>query len=156
MPYQTNSAHKTTPPHTEYYDSQSATIHRSIEKFLSGKVLQPLATPVVEEVLLDQAMRHNLVFDARSIAAELEHKGYFVSLQYCNSNAVGHPVPFLVVRTLSGESIVPDISSLRSSLHGTELTVIDCSPLRPRVANDDTPNPPRPGAMVLMPVTPTP
>jgi hypothetical protein len=153
MSYYSSSAHNTIPLSSEYQDTQSANIHRNIERFLSGKVLQPLATPVVEEVLLDQAMRHNLVYDARNIALELEARGYFVSLQYCNSNSVGHPVPFLVIRTQAGESVIPDVSSLRSELHGTELTVIDCGPLRPGIANDDKFATPCPGAVVLMPST---
>jgi hypothetical protein len=135
----------------QHRDAQSATIQRSIEAYLAGKVLQPLATAVVEEVLFDQALRHNLVYDARNIAAELERDGFLVTLQYCNSHTVGHPVPFLVVRNDSGDSVVPDISALKTTLHGTELTVIECDIPLKRAANTDRFPPSRTGAVVVMP-----
>jgi hypothetical protein len=136
----------------ESHDFQAATIQRSIEAYLVGKVVQPVANAVVEEVLFDQALRHNLVYDARNIAAELERDGFFVTLQYCNARAVGHPVPFLVVRTDSGESVVPNLSALKTTLHGTELTIIECGTHRSEAANDDRAASSGPGAVVIMPV----
>jgi hypothetical protein len=37
-------------------------VHRQIEHFLGGKVLQASATPAAEHVLFDQALQHRIVY----------------------------------------------------------------------------------------------
>lgn len=101
-------------------------VHRQIEHFLGGKVLQASATPAAEHVLFDQALQHRIVYTSRSVVAWLTGLGLSAELQYCTSDTHGHPVPFVMVRDISGALVVPCCAPDDVQLGGSELRVIDC------------------------------
>lgn len=101
-------------------------VHRHVEDFLDGKVLNPTATPVVEEVLFDQALLHHLVYAGRTMAGSLRESGFFVELHYCTSSTHGHPVPFIITRNAAGEVVVPTTAPHKAHSSGSVFYVVDC------------------------------
>lgn len=108
-------------------NNELLSIHRGVEKLLSGTVLDPDATTTVERVLCDHAMRHALVFAARALAELLQQEGLTVTLQYCSCPQHRHPLPFLVAQDPEGNFIAPRIFPTNPILVGSELLIIDCS-----------------------------
>jgi len=98
-----------------------------VESFLAGNACSPHATPIVEEVLFNHALKHTLVYAGRAIKKSLEGQGHSVTLQYCESPAHGHPVPFLIARDACGAFVVPTELDIREAAGAVEVVVVDGS-----------------------------
>jgi hypothetical protein len=102
-------------------------VHRHVEDFLDGKVLNPTATPVVEEVLFDQALLHHLVYAGRTMAGSLRESGLSAELHYCTSSTHGHPVPFIIARNADGELVVPTTAPRQAQCAGSAFYLVNCA-----------------------------
>lgn len=102
-------------------------VHKHVEDFLRGRVLSLSATPVVEEVLFDQALLHHLVYAGRGLASSLQRSGFSVQIQYCTSAAHGHPVPFLITKDQNGELVVPTGVSHDANCSRSTFYIVQCS-----------------------------
>jgi hypothetical protein len=107
-------------------DHPECEVHKHVEDFLAGRVLSTTATPVVEEVLFDQALLHHLVYAGRKIAGALEKTGLSVQLQYCTSATHGHPIPFLITRNSNGELVVPTTTPRDAHCYRSTMHVLQC------------------------------
>jgi hypothetical protein len=96
-----------------------------VESFLTGRVCPPNATPIVEEVLFNHALKHTIVYAGRALKELLEGKGLSVTLQYCNSPAHGHPVPFLIARNSDGAFVVPTEVDIREAAGEVDVVALD-------------------------------
>lgn len=96
-----------------------------VEVFLAGTACDPRATPIVEEVLFNHALKHSIVYAGRAIKRALEDKGYSVLLQYCDSPAHGHPLPFITARDASGKFVIPTELDIRDALRAVDVIVVD-------------------------------
>ncbi len=105
-------------------DQPERDVLKQVEQFLEGKILNAIATPVVEEVLFDQALLHHLVYAGRKMASSLSRRGLSVQLQYCSSATHGHPIPFLVTRNPSGELVVPTSAPQETHCSGSTFYVV--------------------------------
>jgi len=102
-----------------------------VEDFLAGITCNANATPIVEEVLFNHAFKHSLVYAGRAIKQLLEEQGNSVTLQYCDSPAHGHPVPYLIARDASGAFVAPAHIDIRGSIGSVDVLVLDgITPLR--------------------------
>lgn len=99
----------------------------NVENFLDGTACSPHATQIVEEVLFNHALKHTLVYASRELKKLLESHGHSVTLQYCESPAHGHPVPFLVARDARGSFVVPNELEIQTAAGAVDVVVIDGS-----------------------------
>lgn len=111
----------------EPQDSAMDMATTNVEHFLSGSAYHPRATLIVEEVLFNHALKHTIVYASRALRDLLQSQGLRVTLQYCNSPAHGHPVPFLTVRDTNGAFVVPTEVDLGESCGDFDLIVVDGS-----------------------------
>lgn len=155
------------PPHVTAladYDSEVSKVLQQVEYFLDGKIVDPSANAIAEQVLCDQALRHKLVFAGRQLAQHLRSEGLSVELNYCTSKNHGHPLPFLIVRRPDGTMVLPEPCPTDPHLNYSDVCVIDCNAsadLRCRVvakgnasrlpSNSDPLVPTKTGALVLLP-----
>ena len=108
---------------------ERAKVH--VEEFLAGTTCNANATPIVEEVVFNHAFKHSLVYAGRAIKQLLEEQGHAVTLQYCDSPAHGHPVPYLIARDASGAFVAPAHIDIRDSIGSVDVLVVDgITPLR--------------------------
>jgi hypothetical protein len=107
-------------------DTSERDVHKHVEQFVGGRVLSTSATPVIEEVLFDQALLHHLVYAGRKMAGSLSQSGLSVQLQYCSSATHGHPIPFLVTRNQSGELVVPTSTPHETHCSGSTFYLVEC------------------------------
>lgn len=102
-----------------------------VEEFLAGITCNANATLIVEEVLFNHAFKHSLVYAGRAIKRLLEEQGHVVTLQYCDSPAHGHPVPYLIARDTNGAFVAPAHLDNCDSIGSVDVVLVDgVTPLR--------------------------
>jgi len=106
-----------------------------VESFLAGSACSAHATPIVEEVLFNHALKHTVVYAGRAIKELLEWQGLSVTLQYCESPTHGHPVPFIIARDASGAFVIPSELEILSAVSSVDVVVVDGTTRLTRIAS---------------------
>lgn len=86
-------------------------LDQKVETLLRGRYVSAAAETFVEDYLKDNHFEALLVH-TRELALLAEAQGFDVSLRFCTSKELGHPVPLLTIRTQDGEYAVPSINQV--------------------------------------------
>lgn len=99
-------------------------LDQKVEMLLRGKFVSAAAEAFVEDYLKDNHFE-SLLVHTREVTLLAEAKGFEVSLRYCTSKELGHPVPLLAIRTHGGEYAVPSINQVWDPVIPLERGVVE-------------------------------
>jgi hypothetical protein len=91
--------------------SPEQALDKKIATLLNGNFASPAAASFVEDYLAENHCESLLVY-SRELALFAEAQGYDVTVRFCTSKKLGHPVPLLTIRSKEGDYAVPNINQV--------------------------------------------
>jgi len=98
------SSHTSTSPFTP--------LAETVESIIGGKLQTAAASTLIEDFLISQAARPELVTAARELCEMLNSNGLSVALRYCKSSEHNHPIPVILAQTSGGDYVLPNINTV--------------------------------------------